>query len=145
VILCDVNVLVYAYRADAKGHGDFRAWLEAALAGDEPFGVSSLIFSGFLRVVTHRKVFAEPSPLEHALRFIDEVREAANAVPAEPGARHWEIFVRLCRAAAVKGNLVPDAYLAAIALEHGATWITTDRDFARFPGLRWRHPLSKPA
>ena len=59
-----------------------------------------------------------------------------------PGPRHWEIFIRLCRAARVNGNLVPDAYLAALAIESGSEWITTDRDYSRFPGLRWRHPFS---
>lgn len=58
-----------------------------------------------------------------------------------PGERHWEIFTRLCRSARARGNLVPDAYLAALAIESGTEWITTDRDYARFPGLRWRHPL----
>ena len=65
-----------------------------------------------------------------------------NAVTLAPGERHWDIFQRLCREANAKGNLIPDAYLAALAIESGAEWITTDRDYARFPGLRWRHPLN---
>jgi predicted nucleic acid-binding protein len=80
--------------------------------------------------------------LEDALRFADEVRSPANCVLITPGARHWDIFTRLCRAAEARGNLVPDAYLAALAIESGSDWITTDRDYSRFPGLRWRPPQS---
>ena len=73
--------------------------------------------------------------------FADGIRKQPNCVFIQPGERHWEIFARLCKEAGVKGNLVPDAYLAALAIEAGCEWITTDRDFSRFPGLRWRHPL----
>jgi len=142
VILPDVNVLVYAARMDSHDHQRYRAWLEAVLASDEPFGVSSIVLSGFVRVVTHPKVFEKPSPPATALAFANAIRSAANAVPIEPGARHWGLFERLCAGADAKGNLVADAYLAALAVESGSEWITTDRDFARFPGLRWRHPLA---
>ena len=91
--------------------------------------------------MTNRRVFRRPTPLETALEFAELVRTQPNCVPVEPGQRHWDIFTGLCRTADVKGNLVPDAYLAALAIESGSEWITTDRDFSRFPGLRWRHPL----
>ena len=103
--------------------------------------MSDLVLSGFVRVTTHPRVFREPTPLESALSFAAEVRDRSNCVVVSPGERHWEIFSRLCREAGAKGNLVRDAYLAALAQEWGCEWITTDRDFARFPGLRWRHPL----
>lgn len=74
-------------------------------------------------------------------RFADELRTLSNCVPIAPGPRHWSIFCHLCREAGAKGNLVPDAFLAALAIESGSEWITTDRGFSRFPGLRWRHPL----
>ena len=77
----------------------------------------------------------------HALGFVEGFRGQPNAIPVAPGPRHWELFAKLCRTASVKGNLVPDAFLAALAIESGSEWISADRDFARFPGLRWRHPL----
>lgn len=141
MLLADVNVLVYAYREDAPDHARFREWLQGVLDGDLAYGVSDLILSGFLRVVTHPRVFVPPSPLDHAMTFVEVVRSQPHAVPVTPGRRHWDIFTRLCREAGVKGNLVTDAFLAALAIEWGAEWITTDRDYARFPGLRWRHPL----
>jgi toxin-antitoxin system PIN domain toxin len=103
--------------------------------------MSDLVLSAFLRIVTHPRIFKLPTRLEDALRFASELRSQANCVVVTPGARHWEIFTTLCRAAGVKGSLVPDAYLAALAIESGSEWITTDRDYSRFPGLRWRHPL----
>ena len=99
------------------------------------------MLSGFLRVVTHPRVFANPTPMERALEFAEALRSAPNRVQVEPGERHWAIFTRLCRDAGVRGNRVPDTWFAALAIESGSEWITTDRDYARFPGLRWRHPL----
>jgi hypothetical protein len=103
--------------------------------------VSDIVLSGFLRVVTHPHAFRDPTPLDAALAFVTQVRDRPNAVSVSPGERHWDIFTRLCRTVGAKGSLVPDAYLAALAIECGAEWVTTDRDYARFPGLRWRHPL----
>jgi len=142
VLLCDVNVLVYAHRKDTSAHAPWRAWLEALVNGDEAYGVSDLVLSGFVRIVTHPRVFAKPSPLADALAFAEQLRDQDNAVPIAPGPRHWEIFQRLCLAHAVRGNIVPDAYLAAMAIESGCEWITTDRDFSRFEGLRIRNPLA---
>ena len=93
-------------------------------------------------MVTHPRIFAPPTPLGVALEFADTLRSAANCIEVAPGPRHWEIFLKLCREAGVRGNLVPDAWFAALAIEFGCEWITTDRDYARFPGLRWRHPLA---
>ncbi len=137
----DVNVLVYAHRQEVPDHGPYLSWLEEARRADEPLGLSSLVLSGFLRVVTHPAVFRDPTPLDAALAFVNALRWGPNVVAVEPGRRHWDVFERLCRAAEVRGNLVPDAYLAALAIEQGATWYSADRTFARFPGLRWRHPL----
>ena len=101
-----------------------------------------LVLSGFLRVVTHPRLFSPPEPIESALEFANALRTAPTAVPVAPGARHWPILERLCRDAGTRGNLVPDAYLAALAIESGAEWVTTNRDYSRFPGLRWQHPLA---
>jgi toxin-antitoxin system PIN domain toxin len=139
--LVDVNVLVYAHRLDAPRHQDYAGWLRNLLADAEPYGMADLVLSGFLRVVTSPKVFRQPTPLGTALAFAGLLRSQPSCVPVAPGPRHWDIFTELCQAAGVKGNLVPDAYLAALAVESGSEWITTDRDFSRFRGLRWRHPL----
>lgn len=113
-----------------------------ALGSDEAFGVSDLLLAGFLRVVTHPRVFSPPTPTPSALEFAEALRSQPNAVPVAPGLRHWGIFTRLCEEAGARGNLVADSYLAALAIESGSEWITTDRDYSRFPGLRWRHPLA---
>lgn len=141
MILPDVNVLVYALRADAPEHQDYRAWLEQTASGSAAFGLANLVLSGTIRVLTHPRVFTPPTPLDHVLDELRRLRARPNCVPVHPGRRHWEIFTELCETAGAKGNLVADAYLAALAIESGSEWITTDRDFARFPGLRWRHPL----
>lgn len=135
-------MLIYAFRDAAPDHVRYRAWLDTAITSQEPIGLSELVLSGFIRVATHPRVFSPPTPIEAALAFADALRSQPNAVLLSPGPRHWDIFTRLCRQSEAKGNLVPDAYLAALAIETGSEWITTDRDFSRFAGLRWRHPLS---
>jgi len=132
---------VYAFREAAPDHERYRAWLSNALVADEPVGVSELVLSGFVRIATHARVFDPPATTKQALDFANAVRGQPAAVVIGPQDRHWAIFERLCTVAGAKGNLVPDAYLAALAIESGAELVTTDRDFSRFPGLRWRHPL----
>ncbi len=141
MLLADVNAFVYAHRRDSHHHDEYRSWLSAALGQAEPFGVSELVLSAFLRIVTNHRVYREPTPPEVALGFCDQVMAGPAAVRVRPGPDHWGLFVEACRVVGARGNVVPDAYLAALAVEHGATWLTTDRGFARFPGLRWRHPL----
>jgi toxin-antitoxin system PIN domain toxin len=141
MLLPDVNVLVYAHRQDAPNHAAYRNWLEATINNDQAYGMADLVLSGFLRVVTHPRVFNPPSTIEQALEFTYQIRNQPNCVQIWPGPRHWEIFIKLCKQTNVKGNLVPDAYLAALAIETGSEWITTDRDYSRFPDLKWRHPL----
>jgi len=143
VILPDVNVLVYAHRQDAPNHAAYRTWLEGLIGSDQAYGMADLVLSSFLRVVTHPRVFNPPSTMDQALAFVADVRNQPNCVPVWPGSRHWAIFEELCRAADVKGNLVPDAYLAALAIESGSEWVSADRDYSRFPGLRWHHPLDR--
>jgi toxin-antitoxin system PIN domain toxin len=142
VVLPDVNILVYAFRPDATDHERYRDWLQDVVDGPAAFGCSDFVLSGFLRIVTHPRVFASPDSLEAASAFVSAVRDQPHCVPVSPGPRHWDLFLQLGRAVGAQGNLVPDAYLAALAIESGCEWITTDRDFARFPGLRWRYPLS---
>jgi uncharacterized protein len=141
MILLDVNVLVYAHREDAVNHQAYRDWLKARLDSSEPCGLSDLALSGCLRVITHPKVFMPPTPLGNALRYVNQLRYHPNVRLVSPGNTHWKIFTNLCQSIEAKGNLIPDAYHAALAIESGCEWITTDRGFARFPRLRWRHPL----
>jgi hypothetical protein len=139
--LTDVNVLVYAHRGELAGHDAYRRWLMDVVNGVEAYAVTDFVINGFIRLVTNPRIFRTPSSLADALTFADQVRNRPHAVVVHPGGRHWEIFTRLCRQAGAKGSLIPDAYLAALAIEHGCELVTADRGFARFPGLRWRHPL----
>lgn len=141
MILPDVNVLIYAHRAELPQHEITREWLDTAISSDAAYGLSELVLSGFVRIVTNPRAFVDPTPIETALDAAERWRGRRNCVDIRPGPRHWDIFTRLCHEAGAKGNLVPDAYLAALAIESGSEWITTDRGFARFPGLTWRHPL----
>ena len=134
---------MYAFHAGTPEHPRIRAWLAAAVSSDEPIALAELVLSGFVRVATHPRIFSPPAPVGAALDFVDALRAQPNAVMVVPGRRHWSIFDRLCREVDAKGNLVADAYLAALAIESGSEWITTDRDFSRFPALRWRHPLAE--
>lgn len=141
MILPDVNVLVYAHREDTDDHPRYRAWLTELVDSPRAYGLCDHVLSGFLRVVTHPRVFREPSSLDDALGFVREIRERPGRVRIVPGDRHWGIFRELVRSVDARGNLIPDAYFAALAIESGSEWITTDRDCARFPGLSWSHPL----
>jgi len=141
LLLVDVNVLVYAHAEEAPRHAEHRDWVRRMVESESAYGMSDLVLSGFLRIVTNPRAFDAPMPMERALAAVEALRSRPNCVVVSPGERHWEIFSRLCRQTGVKGNLVPDAYLAALAIESGSEWITTDRDYVRFPGLRWRRPL----
>ena len=134
-------MLVYAARDDAPRHTEFRAWLDEAPAAQEPMAISELVLSGVVRVLTNPRVFDPPMSMLDAAAYVGALREHPRVVSLRPGARHWDIFLGLCRSGGVRGNLVADAYHAALAIEHGTEWISTDRDFARFPGLRWRSPV----
>lgn len=138
--LPDVNVLVNALRPDAPDHGRCLAWLNHAANDVRPFALTSVVLAGTIRVLTHPRVFSPPSPTGVVLGELERLRRRPNCLPVEPGARHWAIFTGLCADADVRGNLVPDAWLAAIAIEHGCRLITGDRDFARFDALDWSPP-----
>lgn len=141
MILLDVNVLVAAHREDAEDHAGVRGWLESELAAPAGVGVTDLVLGGCLRVITHPKVFKTPTPLRAALDFVEDFRSRDEVHLFAPGPDHWQIFIDLSRKAGAKGNLVPDAYHAAVAMEFGCELISLDRGISRFPGLRWRHPL----
>jgi toxin-antitoxin system PIN domain toxin len=141
MVLPDVNVLIYAFRREAPRHAEFRRWLDSAISGPAAFGLYDSVLSSFLRIITNPRVFQYATPVAAGLTFVEALRQSPNSVLVSPGPRHWSIFADLCRKAEAKGNLIADAYLAALAIENGCQWITTDRDYARFPGLDWKHPL----
>ena len=145
MLLPDVNVLLYAHRSDSiTNHADYAKWLTGLATGPEPFALSVLMLSGFVRIATNGRIFSPPSGIDDVFRFIAELVARPTARVVGPGPDHMAIFERLCRDAGATGKLVADAQHAAIAIEHGCTMVSTDSDFDRFPGLRWQHPL-RPA
>lgn len=141
MIAPDVNVLLYALREDAARHADFRHWLQNALNGDQPVALFEPVLAAVLRIATHASIFKPPTPRAVVDAFVDACLAAPASSALRPDIRHWSIFRELCRRADCRGNLVQDAYLAALAIEHQCVFVTTDRDFSRFPGLQWQHPL----
>ena len=141
MILPDVNVLVYAFRRDSEDHLAYLEWLEDIVNSNSQYGLSDLALSGMLKIVTHPRVFNKPSSLTDSLGFVRQLRGQPNCLNITPGDRHWDIFEELTQSVNARGNLLPDAWFAALAIEHGCEWITTDHDFSRFEGLNWRHPL----
>ncbi len=141
--LCDVNVLIYAHREDSTlEHEHYAQWLKTMAMGREAFGLSEAVLSGFVRIVTNPRVFKNPTSIEQALSFCSNLRKRSQACVLKPGDRNWSIFTSLCLELPAKGKLVADAWHAALAIEYDCEWITTDSDFSRFPGLKWRHPLN---
>ena len=140
MILPDVNVLIYAFRSDSIDHVRFKTWLEAIINGPSAYGVSPQVLSSVVRICTHTRIFAQPSASSDVFAFCDTLLQQPNATVIVPGDRHWSIFQSLCSVARATGNLVQDAWFAALAIEAGCEWITTDRDYTRFPGLTWRAP-----
>lgn len=141
MMLMDVNVLVYALREDVKNHPAYRDWLESVINSNTGYGYSELVLSGFIRVVTHSKVFEKPSSPEVAIAFAQQIRSAELAVCLAPGRNHWDMFVKCVQSISAQGNDIPDAYHAALAQEWDCDWVTVDKGFRRFKGLRVRHPL----
>jgi toxin-antitoxin system PIN domain toxin len=140
VILPDVNILVHAFRSDTSEHERCRSWLDRLVNGDARYGMAPQILSSVIRITTHPKVFVKPSGMDEVLQYCEILLAQSRCVVIQPGERHWEIFTRLCTEAEARGNLVSDAWFAALAMESGCEWITLDRDYARFSGLRWRVP-----
>jgi toxin-antitoxin system PIN domain toxin len=141
VILPDVNILVHAFRSDSSDHESCRSWLDGVVNGDARYGMAPQVLSGVIRITTHPKVFSMPSRLDEVLRFCDILLMQSHCVVIQPGEQHWDLFKRLCTEADARGNLVPDAWFAALAIESGCEWITLDHDYARFPGLQWSLPV----
>jgi uncharacterized protein len=142
MILPDVNVLIYAFRKDVPDHRLCHAWLGGIIAGDARFGLSPLTLSAVVRITTDARIFANPSALDEAFGYCTDLLAQPRCQAVEPGERHFDIFRRLCLDTNTRGRRVTDAWFAALAIEWGCEWITLDRDFARFPGLRWQLPTA---
>lgn len=140
MILLDVNVLLAAHRDDHPHHASVRPWFDGLLARSEGFAVPDTVWASFVRIATNRRIFTVPTPLADAFSFVRAVRAQPHHVALTPSERHVELFEELCLAADATGDLAADAYVAAIAVEHDCELVSLDRDFARFPRLRWRLP-----
>ena|SRR5712692_4002635 len=141
MILADANLLLYAYNTSAAEHERARAWLQESLSRAELFGLSWQTITAFIRIGTNPRAFNRPLTTKEATAAVGAWIERPMVRILSPGQGHWEIFVRLLIEGQVRGPLVMDAHLAALAIEHGAVLYTTDRDFARFPGLKVANPL----
>lgn len=141
MLMPDVNILVYAHRRDETVHEAYATWLKQLADGAEPFALSVLVAVGFLRVVTNRRIYADPTPLPAALATIEQLASHPRCRLATPASGHLADVIRLCRATNATGKAVADAQHAALAIADGATLVTRDADFARFEkhGLRWQH------
>lgn len=142
MIVPDVNLLLYAYNSAAPEHGKAKVWWEDLVNSQRPVGLPWAVVFGFIRLSTHRSVLATPLPPEVALRIVSSWTKNLSVRMVNPGFRHLEIATQLFKATGVGGNLTTDTHLAAIAIEHQAELHSNDNDFARFPGLRFRNPLS---
>ncbi len=142
MMLPDVNVLIHAFRQDSARHSEYRTWLQDLVDGPNAYGISRQVLAGVLRICTHPKIFRQPSSSTETLAFCEALLEPAHSTLVQPGERHWSIFTELCRSPKVSGNLVQDAWFAALAIEHGCEWISTDGDYEQFRDLRWRRPFT---
>lgn len=143
MILPDVNLLLHAYNLDSPRHADARAWWERVLGAPGPVGLSWSVILGYVRISTHPRILANPLPVAKACAHVEAWLAQPQVTLVHPGDRHADILFDLLRGLGTAGNLTTDAHLAALAIEHQAELQSTDADFARFPGLRWRNPLPR--
>jgi uncharacterized protein len=141
MIVLDVNLLIYAYDTTCKEHKKARNWVEGAFLGDEPVGLPWQNISAFLRILTYPEAFGERFTMEQAAGIVDEWLALPHVRALVPGEGHWKLFQEMLAKGDVRGKLTSDAALAALTVEYGGVLYTNDRDFARFPGLRWVNPL----
>jgi hypothetical protein len=142
VILLDVNILIYAGNQDAPLHSRAKSWLEATISGTETIGIPWTVLLAFLRLTTRPGLFRNPMPLDAAFDVIDSWLEQPSVTIIDPGPRHRAVLRGVLSPIGTGGNLTSDAHLAALALEHRAELCSSDHDFLRFPGLKWRNPLA---
>jgi toxin-antitoxin system PIN domain toxin len=142
MIAPDANLLIYAYDPVSPFHHESKRWLEDILSSSEPVGIAVLSISGFLRFVTNPRIAAKPTPFHHASAIVDSWLAFPHVQILYPGDRYWGLFKKLGTETRASGSFTTDVSIAAIAQEYGATIHTNDRDFARFPNLRWHNPLT---
>ncbi len=142
MILLDVNVVVAIHREDHVHHQAAFAWFDGLYDRQQVFGIPAVVWASFVRLTTNPRIFPIPTPIAEAFDFVTRIRDHEFHLAAEPGLAHLTIFDRLCRESSATGDLAADAYLAAITVDLGAEVATFDRDFARFPGLRWTVPAA---
>ena len=140
----DVNILIYAHRDQYPHHKFYKSWLESLCVGTEPFFLSPLVAVGFIRIVTNPSFSDYPTPLLQALTFIETILSSEQCYQPEIGKNHWKFVRRLCESSGARGKLVADAQHAALALEHGCTWVTRDHDFKKFKSQGLRMELLEP-
>lgn len=141
MIVPDVNVLVYAYRREAERHESYAAWLNDVVAGSEELGLVESVLTGFVRIVTNPRILEDPAPTQEALQFVSALRQAVRGRSLTATDSTWIHLERFARGdRQIRGNLIPDAWLAAMAASHGGRVATSDRGFARFPGVDWFDP-----
>jgi toxin-antitoxin system PIN domain toxin len=141
VILVDANILLYAEDQLSPRHAAARAWWDAELSGVSPVCLCWTVLGAFIRIGTNPRVFEYPLSLDQALARIQSWMDQPCTRIIGPTERHWTVFQKMLRHGQAVANLVTDAHLAALAAEHGCELISTDSDFSRFPGVRWRNPL----
>jgi len=141
VIVVDANILLYAYDSVSPHHAKARAWVESALSGADPVGLPWQTAAAFLRITTNPRLPGQRLTLEEAVSVVDQWFDQPNVRLLAPGDGHWTLFRQMTLDGQARGPLITDAHLAALTIEYGGVLQTTDRDFARFPGLRWTNPL----
>lgn len=142
MIVPDVNLLVHAYNSESRIHPAARAWWEALLNGTQPVGLSWVTALGFIRLTTHRQILANPLTVSLACAHVRTWLARPCVAILHPGTRHADVLFGLLEHLGSAGNLTTDAHLAALSIEHQAELHSTDADFARFPGLRWKNPTA---
>ncbi len=142
MILVDANLLIYAVDADSRSHHEARRWLEKVLSGTTRVGLPWIVILAFLRVTTRPGFVRNPLPPEKGLAYVESWLEQPFVVPVRPGEHHWSILKNLLRSTGTAGNLISDAHIAALALEHGYSVYSADNDFKRFPGITHINPLA---
>ena len=145
MIVPDVNLLLYAYFDEFPQHHAARQWWEDIVNGSEPVGLPWIVIVGFVRVSTRPKELSSPITTRQAIAIVDSWLAYPHIAPLHPESQHLSVLAMLAADPGVAGNLVPDAHIAAIAIEHDAEVHTNDRDFRRFPGPRWWNPIAETA
>ena len=143
MILVDANILLYAEDQLSSRHAAARAWWDTELSGNSPVCLCWTVLGAFIRIGTNPRVFEHPLSLDQALARVQSWMDQPCTRIVSPTERHWTVFQKLLRDGQAVANLVTDAHLAALAVEHGCELISTDSDFSRFPGVRWRNPLGQ--